>query len=141
MADAGQRLISFEYETGPWQAEALAALEAHSRAVLVAHRRAGKTELLATRLLLAAMSLNREHPAPLFGYVAPFLNQAKAVVWGRLKFYAHNLLGAGLARTDESNLIITLWNGAAIRLFGADYPDRLRCLGFDGVESINKRTS
>ena len=108
-------------------------MEGSLRSVLVAHRRAGKTELLAIRLLLAAMSLNRPHPAPLFGYVAPFLNQAKAVVWTRLKFYARGLLAARLAKTDESDLVLTLWNGAAIRLFGADYPDRLRGLGFDGV--------
>lgn len=128
-----ERVINFEYESRPWQAEALAALEAHSRSVLVAHRRAGKTELLAIHLLVSAMELNREHPAPLYAYLAPFLNQAKNVVWTRLKYYARHLLAAGLAKADESDLILTLWNGSAIRLFGADYPDRLRGNGFDGV--------
>lgn len=128
-----ERVISFEYESRNWQAEALAGLENHSRAVLVAHRRAGKTELLAIRLLIAAIKLNREHPAPLFGYLAPFLYQAEAVVWARLKYYARNLISAGLARAFEGDLILRLWNGSCIRLFGADHPDRLRGNGFDGV--------
>lgn len=130
---ASDEPVRFRYEPRPWQKEALAALRARSRSVLVAHRRAGKTELLAIHLLISAMRLNREHPAPLFAYLAPFLNQAKTVVWTRLKYYARNLLAAGLAKADESDLIMTLWNGSAIRLFGADYPDRLRGNGFDGV--------
>lgn len=133
MSSSYEKIVTFDYEARDWQAEALVSLEESSRSVLVAHRRAGKTELLAIYLLLAAMKLNREHPAPLFAYMAPFLNQAKNVVWARLKYYARNLLGAGLAKIDESDLILTLWNGSAIRLFGADYPDRLRGNGFDGV--------
>lgn len=132
-ADLTGKRVYLDYTPRPWQREALAALESHARSVLVAHRRAGKTELLAIHLLISALRLTREHPAPLYGYVAPYLNQAKGVVWTRLKYYARNLLGAGLARTDESDLILTLYNGSAIRLFGADYPDRLRGNGFDGV--------
>jgi hypothetical protein len=130
MAD---RQVYFDYTPRPWQGEALAGLESHSRSVLVAHRRAGKTELLAIHLLLSAMTIQREHPAPLYGYLAPFLYQAESVVWTRLKYYARNLISAGLARAYEGDLILRLWNGAAIRLFGADHPDRLRGNGFDGV--------
>ena len=129
----GKRVVNFDYAPRPWQRAALRELESHSRSVLVAHRRAGKTELLALRLLIAAMELTREHPAPLFGYLAPFLYQAEAVVWTRLKYYARNLISAGLARTKEDDLVLTLWNGSSIRLFGADRPDRLRGNGFDGV--------
>ena len=125
-----ERIISFEYESRDWQAEALAALEAHRFGVIVAHRRAGKTEVMCLRLLIAAMMTNREHPAPLFGYIAPFFNQAKTVAWDRLKFYARGLPGL---KINESESTLTLWNGSAIRIFGADYPDRLRGLGFDGV--------
>ncbi len=124
------RVVYFDYTPRPWQAEALAALEGRRLAVIVAHRRAGKTEAVAIRLLLAAMTASREHPAPLFGYLAPFLNQAKAVAWDRLKFYARHLPEVAV---HETELSIRLWNRATIRLFGADYPDRLRGLGFDGV--------
>ncbi len=143
-----ERRVYFNYSPRPWQAQVLNRLAAHRFAVIVAHRRAGKTEVMTLRLLLAAMvagataeigppaaktefqSVGRRHPAPLFGYIAPFLNQARAVAWGRLKYY-----GRGLpeVRINETEASFTLWNGAAIRLFGADYPDRLRGLGFDGV--------
>lgn len=126
----GGKVIFFDYQPRPWQNLALAALEERRLAVIVAHRRAGKTELMVIRLLLAAMTCGREHPAPFFAYVAPFLNQAKAVAWDRLKFYARHLPGL---KINESELAVTLWNKAAVRLFGADYPDRLRGLGFDGV--------
>ena len=122
--------IYFDYHPRAWQDLVLEELDKKRLAVVVAHRRAGKTEVMVLRLLLAAMHFNRPHPAPLFGYVAPFLNQAKAVAWDRLKFYARNLPGV---KISESELSVVLWNHAVIRLFGADYPDRLRGLGFDGV--------
>jgi|GEM_PF-363365 len=126
----GQRVVYFDYSLRDWQKQALAALEGRRFGVIVAHRRAGKTEAVVIRLLVAAMLARREHPAPFYGYVAPFLNQAKAVAWDRLKFYARRLPGL---KINESELTVGLWNGASIRLFGADYPDRLRGLGFDGV--------
>ncbi|MDR2726172.1 MAG: hypothetical protein LBC90_09005, partial [Candidatus Adiutrix sp.] len=119
-----------KYAPRPWQKKVLDKLAAHRFAVVVAHRRAGKTEVMVLRLLLAAIFLSRTHPAPLFGYIAPFLNQARAVAWGRLKYYCRALPEI---RVNETETSVTLWNGAAIRLFGADYPDRLRGLGFDGV--------
>lgn len=125
--------IEFKYNPRGWQKQVLKDMSKYQRAVLVAHRRAGKTELLVLRLLIAAMELTRAHPAPLFGYISPFLNQAKATCWVRLKYYAGSLLANKMAKIDESDLSITLWNGSTIRLFGADYPDRLRGLGFDGV--------
>ena len=130
MEQTADDIIVFDYQPRPWQAQALTDLEKHRLGVVVAHRRAGKTEVMVIRLLLAAMSLNRDHPAPLFAYVAPFLNQAKAVAWDRLKHYSRGLPGINIS---ESELAITLWNKATIKLFGGDYPDRLRGLGFDGV--------
>lgn len=124
------RVIYFDYKPRPWQTEVLSALELNRQAIVVAHRRAGKTEIMVIRLLLAAMTLNRRHPAPFYGYVAPFLNQAKAVAWDRLKYYVRDLPEV---KINESELAVTFWNRASIRLFGADYPDRLRGLGFDGV--------
>lgn len=113
-----------------WQMEVLSAIPAKRLSLIVAHRRAGKTEVVATRLIMAALTLNRLHPTPFYGYLAPFLNQAKAVAWNRLKYYARLLPNT---KINESELLITLFNGSQIKLFGADYPDRLRGLGFDGV--------
>ncbi len=125
-----ERRHYFDYCPRPWQAQVLEALEGRRLAVVVAHRRAGKTEAMCLRLLLAAIYARSGHPSALFAYVAPFLNQAKAVAWERLKYYCRAL---PRLKISESELSLTLWNGAAVRLFGADYPDRLRGLGFDGV--------
>lgn len=129
----GQHFVTFDYKARAWQREALAGMNKHRFSIIVAHRRAGKTEVQVIQLLTSAISLNREHPAPMFAYVAPFLNQAKGVAWDRLKYYARPFTLSGKGRTDETELSLKLWNGSTIRLFGADYPDRLRGFGFDGV--------
>ena len=124
------REVVFRYTPRPWQRDAGRLMAACRNVVIVAHRRAGKTEAVAVRLILAALSLTRKHPSPFFGYVAPFLNQAKAVAWDRLKFYARQI---PFVRVNEQELSIQFPNLSTVRIFGADYPDRLRGLGFDGI--------
>lgn len=104
------------------------ALEAHRFAVLVAHRRFGKTVLAVNHLLKQALLCKRERGS--FAYVAPFRNQAKAVAWDYLKHYSAPLPGRSV---NESELSVTLPGGAKMRIFGADNPDSLRGLYFDGV--------
>jgi phage terminase large subunit len=64
-----------------------------------------------------------------FGYVAPFLAQAKEVAWDYLKRFAQPIT----AQANESELWVELINGARIRIHGADNPDRLRGAYLDGV--------
>ena len=96
--------------------------------VLVAHRRFGKTVLAVNHLLKAALLCRRERGS--FAYVGPFRNQAKAVAWDYLKAYAAPLPGIQI---NESELSIVLPGGARLRIFGADNPDALRGLYFDGI--------
>ena len=96
-------------------------------ACLVAHRRAGKTVAAVNDLIRAAITCTG--PNPLFGYIAPYRAQAKSVAWGYLKQFAAPIT----ASTNEQELTVTLVNGAAIRLFGADNADAIRGLGFNGV--------
>ncbi len=96
-------------------------------ACLVCHRRAGKTVAAINDLLRAAVLCKSRNP--LFAYVAPYRAQAKSVAWGYLKEYAKPIT----KNVNESDLIVTLRTGAEIRIFGADNPDALRGLGFDGV--------
>ena len=96
-------------------------------ACLVAHRRAGKTVSAINDTIRAAVTSVEKNP--LFGYVAPFRSQAKAVAWGYLKQYAAPITAA----TNESELSVTLVTGAKISLFGADNADAMRGLGFSGV--------
>lgn len=95
--------------------------------VVVAHRRAGKTVACVQKLMVAALECELREPR--FAYVAPLFNQAKDIAWLYLKHFAKPL-GAEL---NESELRVDLPNGARIRLYGADNPDRLRGMYLDGV--------
>lgn len=96
--------------------------------VLVWHRRAGKTVFAVVELLLAALACTRDRGR--YGYVAPLLKQAKSTAWDYLKAFARVVPGVNV---NESELSVELPNGAKVRLFGADNPDALRGLYFDGV--------
>lgn len=103
-------------------------LERHRFSVLVAHRRFGKTVLAVNHLLKAAILCKLDRGS--YGYVAPFRNQAKEIAWSYLKHYSSTLPGVAV---NESDLSISLINGTRIRIFGADNPDALRGLYFDGI--------
>ena len=96
--------------------------------IAVAHRRAGKTVACVQKLTKAALECTK--PEPRFAYVAPLFNQAKDIAWLYLRHYAR-LLDASI---NESELRVDLpKNGARIRLYGADNPDRLRGMYLDGI--------
>lgn len=94
---------------------------------MVCHRRAGKTVACVNELVLRATYTKKKHAR--YAYVAPFYKQAKDIAWEYLKEAVR-----GYA-TDirESELRVKLPNGAWITLYGADKPDALRGLYFDGI--------
>jgi hypothetical protein len=68
---------------------------------------------------------------PHFAYVAPQYNQAKSVAWNYLVRFASAVPGVVV---NKSELSITYrHNNAKVRLFGANNPDSLRGLYFDGI--------
>src|SRR5262245_30685463 len=95
--------------------------------ICVAHRRCGKTVACVQKLFKGALESNL--PDPRYGYVAPLYSQAKDVAWEYCRHYAKGLGGA----INETELRVDLPNGARIRLYGADNPDRLRGIYLDGV--------
>ena len=96
-------------------------------ACLVAHRRAGKTVAAVNDIIRAGITYQGQRG--LFGYVAPYRSQAKAVAWQYFQEFA-----APITETkNEQELTLTLMNGSQIRLFGADNADAMRGLGFDGL--------
>ena len=98
---------------------------------VVAHRRAGKTVALANHLIRAALSNKRQFPAPRYAYVGPSFAQAKDLVWGYFKHYLHGIDGVNFS---ESELTVTLPNGAKISLYGGSAAyERMRGLYMDGV--------
>lgn len=113
-----------------WQREAAAIKQRFI--VLALHRRAGKTELALKKLLNAAAKADMD--LPLYFYVAPYLKQARAIAWLRLKQLVAPLLPYGRVEINESDLSIRFtWNGAMVRIYGADNPDAMRGVRLDGV--------
>lgn len=108
------------------------ALAFHARvnksAVVVWHRRAGKTVMCIADLIEKALRCPLDMPQ--YSYIAPTYKQAKKVAWRYLK----KLSKPVCAKVMESELSVELvGNGAIIQLFGADNPDSLRGLYHDGV--------
>ena len=83
--------------------------------VLVCHRRFGKTYLAINALIDAALRFQGNDGR--FGYVAPYLKQAKQVSWDYLKRFALTIPGT---KANESELSINFPNGCRVRLYGSD---------------------
>ena len=104
------------------------AMDAHRFGAVVCHRRFGKTVLALNHLQVAALECQKERPR--FAFIAPTYTQAKSIAWDYLVHYSSNIPGV-TARVSE--LTVTYPNGGQVRLFGADNPDSLRGLYFDGL--------
>lgn len=118
--------IKLDFKPRPYQADAHKNLKRFN--VLVWHRRCGKTVFCLVELLYAALKCS--YRDGFFAYIAPQRNQAKTVVWDRLKYYASAIPGV---KYNETELCVSLPNGSKIRLFGADNPDALRGIHLDGA--------
>ena len=97
-------------------------------AVVVAHRRAGKTVACINQLIKEAITSKQLNFRG--AYIAPFYKQSKSVAWDYVKHYTRVIDGISV---NESELRIDFKNGARIQLFGADNADSLRGLYFDSI--------
>ena len=97
-------------------------------AVVVAHRRAGKTVACINELIKSALTDKSSNGR--YAYVAPYYSQAKSVAWDYLKQFSSVIPDIIV---NESELRIDYPNGARVRLFGADNADALRGQFFDGI--------
>src|SRR5512139_375476 len=101
---------------------------------IVAHRRCGKTTATIVDMIRHAILRTKPGGATVlengrYAYVAPFLSQGKEIAWDYIKRYARELV----SEVNETELRVTLRNGARLRIFGSDHPDNLRGSYFDGV--------
>ena len=124
-----QPLIKLDYTPRTWQKECHIKKQRFS--VYALHRRSGKTELAIMELIDKAMKTDKE--LAMFVYIAPFLRQAKAIAWARLKQKIEPLRRTSVIDINEGELSVRFkHNGAIIRLFGGDNPDALRGMRLDG---------
>lgn len=111
-------------------------MEAKRWSAIVAHRRFGKTVCVVNHMI--KMALTSDKRKPFYAYLAPYYNQAKAIAWEYLLYYTGPIPGRLVNRSELSvTLSLPLYdrriNSATIRLFGADNPDSLRGLYYDGA--------
>jgi len=96
--------------------------------LMVCHRRAGKTVACVNELVLRGLYTRKKHAR--YAYVAPYRQQAKEIAWTYLKEATRDIR---VEAPRESELRIKLPNDVWITLYGADNPDALRGLYFDGI--------
>ena len=97
-------------------------------AVIVAHRRFGKTVAAINDLIKTALTTNLKNVR--VAYIAPYYRQAKAIAWDYLLEYTQDVEGVVY---NVAELRADFPNGARFRLFGADNYDAMRGLYFDSV--------
>jgi len=121
-------LVDTEYRPHEYQRDIHEAMMNYRFCVLVCHRRFGKT-LCATNSLVDA-AIRFEGGDGRFAYCAPLLKQAKKISWVYLKSACLRIEGT---KVMEGELEIHLPNGSTIALYGADNPEGMRGLYFDGL--------
>lgn len=121
-------MVEIRYARRPHQQALHDAMRQHRRALLVWHRRAGKTMACVHQLLRACLTCERD--APRFAYIAPLYRQAKDVAWDYLRRFSSQIPDV---KIRESELRVDYPNGGRIQLYGSDNPDSLRGIYLDGV--------
>lgn len=131
MSDAGLR-----FDLHPAQLEIFKSNARYK--VVAAGRRFGKSHLAAVTLLLAALEDTNEAGYDISNkevyYVAPTFEQAKKIMWPKLKELGKMVKEGGIIEsTIENTAVATLINGRRISIKGADRPDSLRGIGLSYV--------
>ena len=119
-------VIEIPYKPREHQLRVHELLDGKRFAVVVAHRRFGKTVAALNHLIRDAVLNEKETPR--YAYIAPTYGQAKRVAWDYLVKYTTPLGGTN----NISELRVDFW-GRRIQLYGSDNPDSLRGQFFDGV--------
>ena len=129
------RVVTIPYKPRPiWRDTIHPALESYRWAVIVAHRRFGKTVGSVNHLI--KLATQNKLRSPQYAYIAPYQKQARMIAWNYLKYYTSTIPGV---KVNETNSFIELPSlhdkapGARIYIVGADNPDVLRGTYWDGV--------
>ena len=125
---SNDNIITIPYQPRKIQQEIHEAITSHRFSVIVAHRRLGKTVCTINQLIKSA--LLDSSGSGRYGYIAPFRSQAKSIAWDYMKHFSDPV---PFRKVNEGELQIDFANGSRLRIFGADNPDAMRGLYFDGV--------
>ena len=120
--------IIIPYKPRPQQSYLHKQLPRYRYALLLCHRRFGKTTCVLNHIIREALT-NKNHN-PRYSYIAPTYKQAKSIAWDFMKHYAGKIPGV---KFNETELRCDLPNGSRITLLGAENFENLRGLYFDGI--------
>ena len=118
-------VIEIQYAPREQQQQIHDLMDSKRFAVVVAHRRMGKTVSAINHLIRDAVLNHNE--APRYAYIAPTYSQAKRIAWDYLVKYVEPLR----AVANIAELRVDFW-GRRIQLYGSDNPESLRGQYFDG---------
>ena len=133
MTNFVEKRISTGYCPRPYQKDLHIAMGTRRFAILVFHRRCGKTVAVVNELIDRALTCERKNPQ--YCYVSPTYSQSKRISWGYFKEYTKNIPNV---EYHEGELKVTIhrpWmnDKAIIYLLGAENPDSLAGLYLDGA--------
>lgn len=117
---------AIHYAPRPFQRELHRGFQAHRNAIVLCHRRAGKTVAAVAEVIRQVMICKR--PAPRGAYIAPTYGMAKRIA---LDYFRRMLRDVPGLVVREGELSIDLPGDRRIYLLGADNPDRLRGMYLD----------
>jgi len=120
--------ITIPYKPRPQQALVHKELDKHRYAVLLCHRRFGKTTLCLNHLVKKCLTNKNFNPR--YHYICPTYKMAKSIGWDFLKYYTKNIPGT---KFNESELRADFINGSRITLLSSENPDSIRGIYSDGV--------
>ena len=101
-------------------------------AIMVCHRRAGKTVACVNELIRAASLCERTRPR--FAYIAPHLNQAKDIAWTYLRDYSEDFDTTRKVNESETRAVTSV---VANQVFSA--PKRIHQTSARFSSSVNER--
>jgi hypothetical protein len=121
--------VVIPYNPRPLQLDIHKGMDERRWAVLVIHRRFGKTVMLINHMIRRALTCTADNPR--FLYLAPFRNQAKRLAWDYLKKFTEPIPGRKIHETELR--IDFTHNNARIYLDGADNAEAHRGIYLDGA--------
>lgn len=94
-------------------------------AVIVAHRRSGKSVAAINHLIRSALKKKGN-----YAYIGPTYTMTKRIAWQYVKDYCRDIPGTVF---NEAELKATFVTGSFLYLLGSENPDSLRGMALDGV--------
>jgi len=120
--------IKIPYTPRLQQAYLHKSLQSYRYALLLCHRRFGKTTMCLNELIRRCLTCKDHNPR--YSFISPTYKQSKSIAWDFLKHYAKNIPGT---KFNETELRADFVNGGRITLLGAESFDNLRGNYYNGV--------